>query len=684
MSQTISLFTFAPPQAMSRPLPSRLSFRHVLCLVAGLAVLGDAAAQVNEADSLVLVEVYNTNGGASWVNSTDWLTASVDSWYGVSVADGRITALRLPNNGLTGTLPASLSTLDSLHVLNVSGNALTSVPTLDALTALDTLNVASNRLTFAHIVPNVQVATSFSYAPQDSVGTSQNLVVLRGSAVNIASATDMVAGNSYQWRRNGQVISGQTAETLALNCVTPTADNGSYSVRITNPAAAALTLHRRTVSLTVNDFAVSAGPNQSVCQDGVQMAATVPPIGSGTWSVVTGSGIISNPIDPFATVTGLGLGANTFRWNISTPGCPNVAFADVIIVRSQPPVPAQAGADKFNCGPSDTLSAIVPAIGAGQWSVVFGNAVLADPLHPNTPVSGLSTGENIFRWQVTNGACQSVFDEMKIIRQIPHTAPTVGPDTSICGLEATLFSVKPVDGNGNWELSSGTGWIDNIYSNTPSVTGLSEGPNVFRWVTDNACNQPAFSEQTITVYNFTYANAGSDTTILYNSFDPFTIGGSPSAYGGNGEYTYIWEMSAPLDDVFAANPQATFSDTGSYTFTLVVTDGNGCQSEVSEVTITVSLSDVLNVPSLFTPNNDGNNDFLVIPGVEGHPDSRLEIINRHGVSVFETTAYRNNWDGTPNKGTFIGSGPLPADTYYYVLDLNNGREPQTGYIVIKR
>lgn len=668
---------------MSRPSSSIFQLRHALCLIAGLAVVGNAAAQVNEADSLVLVEVYATTGGTAWTNSSEWLTGSVEAWHGITVADGRVTAIRLPNNGLAGTLPASVSTLDSLHVLKLQGNALNGVPSLTSLTALDTLNVASNRLTFLHIVPNVQAAASFTYAPQDSVGTSQNLSVLRGSAVSIASATDIVAGNVYQWRRNGQVISGQTAATLTLNCVTPT-NNGAYRVQVTNPAAPALTLHRRIVNLSVNNFTVSAGPDQSICQDGVQLAASIPPIGSGTWSLVTGTGVISNPIDPFATVTGLGLGANTFRWNISTPGCPGVAFADVIIVRSQPPVAAQAGADKFNCGPSDTLSATVPPFGAGQWSVIFGNAVLSDPLNPNTTVSGLSVGENIFRWQVTNGACQSVFDEMKIIRQTPHTTPTVGPDTSICGLEATLFSVKPVDGAGYWALASGTGVIDNIYSNTPAVTGLSEGPNVFRWVTDNACGQPVFAEQTITVFNFVYADAGSDTTIMFNTFDPFTIGGNPSAYGGNGEYVYVWEMSAPLDDNFIANPQATFPDTGSYTFALLVTDGNGCQSEVAEVTVTVSLSDVLNVPSLFTPNNDGNNDFLVIPGIEGHPNSRLEIINRHGASVFETTGYRNDWDGMPNKGTFIGSGPLSADTYYYVLDLNNGRDPQTGFIVIKR
>jgi hypothetical protein len=170
------------------------------------------------------------------------------------------------------------------------------------------------------------------------------------------------------------------------------------------------------------------------------------------------------------------------------------------------------------------LSAITPAFGEGSWSVIQGNGVVLDPLHPNSLVSGLSVGENIFRWQVTNGTCQSVFDEMKIIRQEPYTSATVGSDTSICGLEAVLSSVAPIDGQGWWELASGTGNIDNIYSLTPNVTGLSEGANVFRWYNDNACAQPIFAEQTITVFNFIYANAGTDTSILFNTFDPLYLG----------------------------------------------------------------------------------------------------------------------------------------------------------------
>jgi gliding motility-associated-like protein len=656
------------------------------CLVAigALSTAFTANSQVLEADSLVLVNVYNTNGGATWTNSTNWLTSNVDAWYGVSVADSRVTKVKLSSNGLVGNLPNGIATLDSLQVLSVTGNALTAVPDLSGLVSLDTLQVGANKLTFADVLPNASVGiASYTYAPQDSIESAVNLSVLRGTNVQATVTEEAGLGNTYQWRKNGLSLAGETNDTLNITCVTPTGSNGNYTCRVTNAAAPLLTLYRKKVRLTVNNFAVDAGPDENICQDGIQLSASFPPIGFGTWSLVTGTGLISNPLDPFATVTDIGIGANTFRWNISNGGCVDVAFADVIIVRSQPPVPAVAGADKFNCSPSDSLSAVLPTIGAGTWTVIQGNGVLAEPLNPNTHVGGLSVGENIFRWRVTNGACQSVFDEMKIIRQEPYTSATVGTDTAICGLEAGLSSELPIDGESWWEVAEGTGDIDNIYSTSAYVTGLSEGPNVFRWYNDNACAQPIYAEQTITVFKFIYADAGTDTSILYNSFDPFPIGGDSAAYGGDGNYVYFWDNSAPIDDNEVANPEVTFPDTGMYEFSLMIEDGNNCEA-FDTINVYVELSDVLTVPSLFTPNDDGNNDTFVIPGVKGHPNSALEILNRQGSLVYKTEGYRNDWDGVANQGLFLGSDRLPEDTYYYVLDLNNGKEPQTGYVVIKR
>jgi len=41
----------------------------------------------------------------------------------------------------------------------------------------------------------------------------------------------------------------------------------------------------------------------------------------------------------------------------------------------------------------------------GTWSVVQGTGVFTDENDPNTAVSGLSVGENIFQWIVSNGPC---------------------------------------------------------------------------------------------------------------------------------------------------------------------------------------------------------------------------------------------------------------------------------------
>lgn len=83
-----------------------------------------------EADSLALVELYNSTNGDSWLNNSNWLVGTLDSWFGVTVLDGRVVALDLSDdgtfaftgNGLSGYLPESLGNLTNLTYLNVNAN----------------------------------------------------------------------------------------------------------------------------------------------------------------------------------------------------------------------------------------------------------------------------------------------------------------------------------------------------------------------------------------------------------------------------------------------------------------------------------------------------------------------------------------------------------------------------------
>ncbi len=80
-----------------------------------------------------------------------------------------------------------------------------------------------------------------------------------------------------------------------------------------------------------------------------------------------------------------------------------------------------------------------------------------------------------------------------------------------------------------------------------------------------------------------------------------------------------------------------------------------------------------------TPNNDGANDVFYIQNIETFPNNRLTIYNRWGNLVFETTGYKNDWQGTYN------GNPLPVGTYYYYIELNDpDQRTHSGHITILR
>ena len=59
-----------------------------------------------QADCAVLENLYDSAGGANWSNKTNWKTAnSLNTWHGVTVSNGRVSAIRLYENALTGTIP---------------------------------------------------------------------------------------------------------------------------------------------------------------------------------------------------------------------------------------------------------------------------------------------------------------------------------------------------------------------------------------------------------------------------------------------------------------------------------------------------------------------------------------------------------------------------------------------------
>lgn len=99
-----------------------------------------AAWSTSIQDSLALVAFYNETQGDEWQRNDSWLVGEVSTWYGVQVNSGRVIALNLSSNGLTGDLPVELGALNKLQYIYISYNQLTgSLP--DALINLTALKV---------------------------------------------------------------------------------------------------------------------------------------------------------------------------------------------------------------------------------------------------------------------------------------------------------------------------------------------------------------------------------------------------------------------------------------------------------------------------------------------------------------------------------------------------------------
>ena len=94
-----------------------------------------AQAAIPASEVQALTNLYNATNGASWTNSTNWLTVGAEcTWYGVT-CDGNethVAGLALPSNQLTGAL-SDLSALTALQTLDLSNNLLTgSFPSLSS------------------------------------------------------------------------------------------------------------------------------------------------------------------------------------------------------------------------------------------------------------------------------------------------------------------------------------------------------------------------------------------------------------------------------------------------------------------------------------------------------------------------------------------------------------------------
>ena len=139
----------------------------------------------------------------------------------------------------------------------------------------------------------------------------------------------------------------------------------------------------------------------------------------------------------------------------------------------------------------------------------------------------------------------------------------------------------------------------------------------------------------VTGLNLPLVNAGSDTTIFRNT---------QAELLADGEGSLAW-----IDDPSILNPGSLVIDVEpleNTTYILSSLGGNGCENYDS-VTVFVEGKNALYLPTAFSPNGDGVNDFFhIIASLNLTQILDFSIWNRNGGLLFNTSDINDmGWDG---------------------------------------
>lgn len=198
--------------------------------------------------------------------------------------------------------------------------------------------------------------------------------------------------------------------------------------------------------------------------------------------------------------------------------------------------------------------------------------------------------------------------------------------------------------------SAGTVIVTVSYSNgcntsdTVSVTQFSSP------LADYSSNPPGISNPGSTI-NFTDLSTTPTGTII----------------------SWIWYFgdSTGVIGSTSQNPSHVYSQNGTYPVILAVQNSNGCWDTISYNYVIVS---DIEVPNVFTPNGDLDNQYFEFKNLDFFPGSVLTVFNRWGIKIYESADYQNNWNG---DGHVDG-------VYYFILENPKFDKPVTGFVQIIR
>ena len=449
-------------------------------------------------------------------------------------------------------------------------------------------------------ISNAENVTVYSTsAPIAINGTSQSMPACEGESIQLE--VPYMVDATYEWHGPNAFTSTQY-DPIITNLTTDNAGSYYAVVQMSDGCASVISTNS-TLFVQATPPPASVESMVAVCE-GSDLVLTANPLGippnanlSFEWFYQTGTSI-GTTTDLDFTVSNINSASTGEYYVVMTVGnCIADASAMVMVEVTDTDIP-NAGNDMDVCGlGSANLLGVMPSVGTGHWISTTG-ATIDVYTNPNTLVSELTIGNNIFVWTLSNDNCTNYASDTIMINYTDATVDVsnAGVDLELCNDGTTVLGATlPTTALGVWSQPSTQNaiTISNNSSSSPTVSGMIPGnAYTFIWtLSQGTCFDYDSDEVTVSVSELpileaqvdveqTYACEGTEVTLSAN--EPFL---------GTG----MWLTSSSATITNHTNSTTTLSNVPSGANMLIWSLSNGACENYAADTMVVFREDNIEV-----------------------------------------------------------------------------------------
>jgi gliding motility-associated-like protein len=508
--------------------------------------------------------------------------------------------------------------------------------------------------TGANVTANPTVSTSYTLLGSNGVCTNSatatvSVIIVNAtitaSSINYCTGVSPVSltgsgGTTYSW----SPATGLSSTTGSVVSATPSVTT-IYSLTASTGACSSVKTITITVPATSSISVISSGT--IICTGSAGSTLTASGASTYTWmpgSVMTASNVVNPSVTTTYTVNGQ-----------TAAGC--IAFPATITVSVAPSITPTLTASSATVCLTKTISINATPTGAGITYTWSPSSAIQGSINTSSIIAKPTTSATvIYTLTLSNGSCVST---KTISIQVFNCDPpivsfTTLTNNSICTGGCVTFTSTTSGSTPiayQWVVPGGTPSTSTLVN--PQICFNTAGNYTVGLIATNA-----YGVDTLIISNFINV---ADTPSVVKAFGDTLIKiGHTTPISATGATTYYW--TPDNGSVACSTCSNTIAQPTVTTQYIVI--GYNSQYCYRQDTITVSVDDVCDdffVPNVFSPNGDGLNESVNVHGL-CISTFNLQMYNRWGEKVFETSDKTVGWDGT-----FKGK---PMDTGVFMYKVN--------------